>query len=36
MLGDIEGHKKKKIDSGGAGTRYNSSIFEPGREDSGR
>ena len=32
----LKGHKKKKIGGGGAGLRYNSSIFEPGREDSGR
>ena len=29
-------HNKKKIGGEGAGLRYNLSIFEPGREDSGR
>ena len=32
----LKGHKEEKIGSEGAGMRYSSSIFEPGREDSGR
>ena len=32
----LKGHEKKKIGGGGVGLRYNLSIFEPGREDSGR